>query len=205
MRTSFLLPSEDNPLCWFHLQKHFYDLNGSYAIVLRSLWKRFDTRSSIAKLLSRLNGSRAPVVDKIAVKNISLVFPKGEVFGLLGPNGAGKTTTLSMITGEVTPTSGDIHVNGFNMHTQTLSAIETMGSCPQSDTLWDDITMEEHLNLFAILNDLPPSRSQDSIKIFSEGLCITEHMGKKATALSAGTKRKMDEDDNDWQSTNCRA
>ncbi|OQV11712.1 ATP-binding cassette sub-family A member 5 [Hypsibius exemplaris] len=151
--------------------------DNTYAIILRTLLKTF--------------GGNRLRPGKPAVNNVSMVFPKGEVFGLLGPNGAGKTTTLSMITGEVTPTSGDIHINGFNMHTETDSAIQTMGSCPQSDTIWDELTMEEHLTLFATLNDLNPTRSADSIKTFTEGLCITEHMKKKAAALSGGTKRKL--------------
>ncbi|OQV11711.1 ATP-binding cassette sub-family A member 5 [Hypsibius exemplaris] len=151
--------------------------DNTYAIILRTLLKTFS------------GNRRRP--SKLAVNNVSMVFPKGEVFGLLGPNGAGKTTTLSMITGEVIPTSGDIHINGFNMQTETDSAIQTMGSCPQSDTIWDELTMEEHLTLFATLNDLNPTRSADSIKTFTEGLCITEHMKKKAAALSGGTKRKL--------------
>ena len=57
-----------------------------------------------------------------------------------------------------------MNVNGHNLHTETNKAIETMGSCPQADTLWDDITMREHLELFAVLNDLPASRRADSIK-----------------------------------------
>lgn len=54
-------------------------------------------------------------------------------------------------------------MNGFDMHSQTLLALETMGSCPQTDTLWEDITMQEHLQLFAILNDLPSERQAESI------------------------------------------
>ena len=50
-----------------------------------------------------------------AVKSISFEIKKGEIVGFLGANGAGKSTTLKMITGFLTPTSGNIHVNGLNI------------------------------------------------------------------------------------------
>lgn len=51
----------------------------------------------------------------LAVKNISLAIQKGECFGLLGFNGAGKTTTFQILTGEASPTSGDVLIDGFSI------------------------------------------------------------------------------------------
>ncbi|XP_055347534.1 cholesterol transporter ABCA5-like [Paramacrobiotus metropolitanus] len=188
------LNSEDDDV--EHERTHVRETNpltdNSYAVMLRALWKSFEKRSRFGWLKAKLKCSKVVTTEqKVAVKNVSLIFPKGEIFGLLGPNGAGKTTTLSMITGEISPSSGDVHVNGYNLHTQTLDALESMGSCPQVDTIWEDITMREHLELFGILNDLPADRRQESIKTFTEGLYITEHLDKRASDLSGGTKRKL--------------
>ncbi|MGC8730413.1 MAG: ATP-binding cassette domain-containing protein, partial [Candidatus Micrarchaeia archaeon] len=51
-----------------------------------------------------------------AVNDISLSIKKGELFGILGPNGAGKTTLINMIVGLLKPTSGNIYVNGIDVH-----------------------------------------------------------------------------------------
>ncbi|GAU94869.1 hypothetical protein RvY_06575 [Ramazzottius varieornatus] len=164
----------------------------SYSLLLKHLGKKFDLYSPIKKAWTIATGKRHTLKPpKEAVRDISLVIPKGEIFGLLGPNGAGKTTTLSMVTGEVTPTSGDIYANGYHMHTDTLSAIESMGACPQTDTLWEEILMEEHFELFAALNGIPAEHSKEAISYFTKGLSITEHLSKKAANLSGGTKRKL--------------
>ena len=105
-----------------------------------------------------------------------------------GPNGAGKSTTLSMVSGEVnilrnvssvgqveltlvfrvlrkvTPTSGNVWANGHHMRYDTVEAIESMGCCPQTDTLWEDLKMTEHFELFAALNDLPKAKATAAIK-----------------------------------------
>lgn len=54
------------------------------------------------------------------MKNISLAVQKRECFGLLGFNGAGKTTTFEILTGELSPTSGDVFIDGFNITKNNL-------------------------------------------------------------------------------------
>ncbi|XP_055347525.1 ABC-type organic anion transporter ABCA8B-like isoform X2 [Paramacrobiotus metropolitanus] len=160
--------------------------DSKHTVIMRGLRKEFSQRDS-------RHGwrRRTPATKKIAVNCVTIDVPRGEIFGLLGPNGAGKTTTLSMVSGEVTPTAGDVHVNGFDIHVQTQQAIEEMGSCPQIDTLWDELTMREHLELFTILADLHKERRTEDIEWFANGLDIKEHMDKKSSALSGGTKRKL--------------
>jgi ABC-2 type transport system ATP-binding protein len=57
-----------------------------------------------------------------AVNNISFTLQKGQIIGFLGVNGAGKTTTLQMLCGNLAPTQGAIHINGFAMQTQAKLA-----------------------------------------------------------------------------------
>jgi ATP-binding cassette subfamily A (ABC1) protein 3 len=66
-----------------------------------------------------------------------------------GHNGAGKTTLISMLTGSLDPTSGDAEFYG-NSLTKDLSALKKIvGICPQYDAIWPQLTVYEHLQLFA--------------------------------------------------------
>jgi len=73
---------------------------------------------------------------------------KGQIFCLLGHNGAGKTTTVGVLTGMYEPTSGRVNVFGLDLKTRLHQIRKIMGYCPQHNTLYDDLTVEEHLRLF---------------------------------------------------------
>jgi len=64
---------------------------------------------------------RADGTEVQAVRGIDLDIFKGEIFSMLGPNGAGKTTTISMISGLLTPTSGDAKIGGYSITSQPAS------------------------------------------------------------------------------------
>ncbi len=76
---------------------------------------------------------------------------RGQVLGLLGPNGAGKTTTLSMLTGLIQPSHGQIFISGIPASTNN-QLLE--GFCPQHTALWPLATVEEHLVLLGRLRGL---------------------------------------------------
>src|SRR4029079_11715915 len=69
-----------------------------------------------------------------ALKAVDLDIRKGEIFALLGPNGAGKTTLINIICGIVTPTGGEVLVEGKNWHTDYRHARERIGLVPQELT-----------------------------------------------------------------------
>ena len=70
----------------------------------------------------------------VAVDNLSLVVKKGEFMGLLGPNGSGKSTTLKSITGLVTPTNGEIFINGIDArkHREAMTHVGCVIETPES-------------------------------------------------------------------------
>ncbi len=63
-----------------------------------------------------------------AVENLNLSVPAGQVVGLLGPNGAGKTTTIKMMCGLVAPTSGRMHLNGYDVARERPMAVRQVGA-----------------------------------------------------------------------------
>ena len=71
-----------------------------------------------------------------AVKSIDFEINGGEIVGFLGANGAGKSTTLKMITGYLTPTHGDVIVNGLNIQKHQLEVQKQIGYLPELNPLY---------------------------------------------------------------------
>ncbi|MFB3160983.1 ATP-binding cassette domain-containing protein [Neobacillus sp. 179-J 1A1 HS] len=84
-----------------------------------------------------------------AVQDISFSVEAGEVFTIIGPNGAGKTTTLEMIEGLVTPDHGEIRFGDMNWGQHGVAIKMKIGVQPQSSAMFDLLTPEENLDLFA--------------------------------------------------------
>uniref|UniRef100_H2YP13 ABC transporter domain-containing protein n=1 Tax=Ciona savignyi TaxID=51511 RepID=H2YP13_CIOSA len=123
---------------------------------------------------------------EVAVKSLSLSVYPGEVFGLLGPNGAGKTTAINTITADFAPTKGQV-----NIQSNLSQVFQEMGYCPQDNPLWEEITLREHLEIYATAQGLSkqvvPAAAERCIK----ALGVEEHAHKRAKFLSGGTKRKV--------------
>jgi len=86
-----------------------------------------------------------------AVKDIYLEVNNGELLALLGHNGAGKTTLFGMLTGLLKPSSGTAFIHQYRISDEMTQIRQIMGVCPQFDILWDELTAEEHLYIFAKL------------------------------------------------------
>ena len=83
--------------------------------------------------------------DYQAVKNFNLILNKGEVLGLLGPNGAGKSTTMQMLTGNISPSSGTVLINGISLIEQPEAAKSAIGYLPEQPPVYRDMTVSEYL------------------------------------------------------------
>lgn len=93
--------------------------------------------------------------SRVAVRSLSIAVDAGEVLGLLGHNGAGKTTTMKIMTGETAPSTGQVKIGGFNITLDKEDAFKTLGYCPQHDALWKNVTVREHLELYAAIRGVP--------------------------------------------------
>ncbi|HLI69632.1 MAG TPA: ABC transporter ATP-binding protein [Ktedonobacteraceae bacterium] len=89
-------------------------------------FSRFPTAAIEVTSLSKTYRTRQRSIVR-AVDNLSLSVPAGQIFGLLGANGAGKTTTIKMICGLITPTSGRVLVNGYDVAHERSAAIRQIG------------------------------------------------------------------------------
>ncbi|XP_044477584.1 ABC transporter A family member 2-like [Mangifera indica] len=128
-----------------------------------------------------------------AVKGLWVNIAKDQLFCLLGPNGAGKTTTISCLTGVTPVTGGDALIYGNSIGSSVgMSKIrKIIGVCPQFDILWNALSGEEHLHLFASIKGLPP----DSIKSVTENslaeVRLTKAAKVRAGSYSGGMKRRL--------------
>ncbi len=96
--------------------------------------------------------------DFVAVDNISLTVKRGEIFGFLGPNGSGKTTTIRMLCGLLAPTSGTGTVAGFDIRTQQQQIKPRIGYMSQRFSLYKDMTVEENIDFYTGVYEVPPAR-----------------------------------------------
>jgi ATP-binding cassette subfamily A (ABC1) protein 3 len=131
---------------------------------------------------------RKPV---LAVERTSFGLEYGECFALLGINGAGKSTTFKALTCEIAPTSGSIHINGFDVQREFEEARRLIGYCPQFDCIFDQATVEEHLEYYARIKGIPADIRPSLINKQIEEMNLAEHRKKPAGTLSGGNKRKL--------------
>ena len=126
-----------------------------------------------------------------AVSNLNLSVQKGEVLVFLGANGSGKTTTLDMISGVLPPTSGDVLINGFSITAQPFEARRNLGVCLQRDILWDKVSVEGHLTIFASLHGLTGAALQGAVQDMLTSLGFPDKASCMAVDLSGGQRRRL--------------
>ncbi|MGD0232485.1 MAG: ABC transporter ATP-binding protein [Syntrophorhabdales bacterium] len=93
-----------------------------------------------------------------AVDHIDLQVKKGEIFGFLGPNGAGKSTTIRMLCGLLMPTGGSGTVGGYDISTVPESIKKIIGYMSQKFSLYDDLTVEENIDFFGGVYQVPKEK-----------------------------------------------
>ncbi|TVY00609.1 ABC transporter ATP-binding protein [Cohnella terricola] len=121
-----------------------------------------------------------------AVEEISFTVEAGEVFTIIGPNGAGKTTTLEMIEGLQFPDAGTIVLNGMTWDKDADRIKMIIGVQPQSSAMFDLLTVEENLDLFASFYP----RSKQTAEVL-EMINLTDHRAKRVKALSGGQQQRL--------------
>ncbi|KAI3454641.1 hypothetical protein Pfo_011304 [Paulownia fortunei] len=128
-----------------------------------------------------------------ALKGIWLNFPKDQLFCLLGPNGAGKTTAINCLTGITPVTGGDALIYGYSIRSSTgMSNIRRMiGVCPQFDILWDALSGQEHLYLFASIKGLTPASVKSVAQKLLEEVKLTEAAKVRSCSYSGGMRRRL--------------
>ena len=129
--------------------------------------------------------------NKVAVSDLSLTIPSGELFALLGPNGAGKTTTIKMLVGLLRPSSGVIRVCGHDLITETRSAHLHLGYVPDEPYLYDKLTGHEFLRFIADMYRIPQDLSQERIRREIDRFELHEFADELAENYSLGMRQRL--------------
>jgi ABC-2 type transport system ATP-binding protein len=125
------------------------------------------------------------------VKGISLQVARREAFGLLGPNGAGKTTTISMLTGLLQPSSGNITVDGLDLRAHTNEVKAKMGHVPQESALYMSLSARENLMFFGRIYRLKGKELRQRADKVLEMIGLTERADDRLGDYWGGMKRRV--------------
>uniref|UniRef100_A0A5F8GYT5 ABC transporter domain-containing protein n=1 Tax=Monodelphis domestica TaxID=13616 RepID=A0A5F8GYT5_MONDO len=129
---------------------------------------------------------------KVAARNISFCVKKGEVLGLLGHNGAGKSTSIRMITGDTRPTAGKVVLKGSKTSQQrNINATNILGYCAQENSLWQNFTVREHLEIYAAVKGMKKGDAMVTISRLKDALKLQDYMKVPIKELSTGITRKL--------------
>ncbi|XP_018476057.2 ABC transporter A family member 1 [Raphanus sativus] len=126
-----------------------------------------------------------------AVNSLRLTLYENQILSLLGHNGAGKSTTISMLVGLLPPTSGDALILGNSIVTNMDEIRKELGVCPQHDILFPELTVREHLEMFAVLKGVKEDSVKSTVADMAEEVGLSDKISTLVRALSGGMKRKL--------------
>lgn len=130
---------------------------------------------------------------KRAVDNMSFQINDGEIVGYIGSNGAGKSTTIKMMTGILTPTSGQIEVNGIIPYEErTKNAMNIGVVFGQRTQLWWDLPLSESFSLLRDIYGVTEEEYTERMKFFNDVLGIEEFILSPVRTLSLGQRMRAD-------------
>ena len=126
-----------------------------------------------------------------AVDGIDLQIERGSIFGFLGPNGAGKTTTISCLITLLRPTDGTGTIAGYELHDVSHIRSKVAGVF-QEQTLDEQLTGRQNLNLHAALYHIPKKISEERIKNLVEMVGLTDRIDDAVIKYSGGMRRRLE-------------
>ncbi len=126
-----------------------------------------------------------------AIDNISFETHHGEIIALLGPNGAGKSTLMNMITGYLTPSSGEIFILEKNIKQDILAAKSAIGFLSEGSPLYPDMNVYSFLDYMAELRGLHDKTKKQAIQEVISNAKIENIVHQKIETLSKGYLRRV--------------
>lgn len=126
--------------------------------------------------------------NRLAVDDLTLAVPRGEIFGLLGHNGAGKSTAIGMMLGQVWPTRGTVRVNGHDVTSHRARALEKVGAIFESPAFYDYLSGWRNLQILSSYS--APTSDQRLREVLDwVGLAGREH--SKVRTYSHGMRARL--------------
>ncbi len=158
---------------------------------LRKNFKVYQGRKGLLGAFLTLFSNHYRIVE--AVKGISFDIQRGEILAYVGPNGAGKSTTLKMLTGILSPTGGEVRVNGLNPQQSRKENARQIGVVfGQRTQLWWDLPLIESFELLRHIYRIPLHRYRRNLAFFRDLLAMDEFIQTPVRQLSLGQRMRGD-------------
>ncbi|MFV8818584.1 ABC transporter ATP-binding protein [Haliea sp. E17] len=129
--------------------------------------------------------------EVLAVDNIDLDIPHGQIFGFLGPNGSGKTTTIRVLCGLLTPSSGEVTVLGKQIPAEAEAVRRRIGYMTQKFSLYEDLSIEENLNFVGSIQGLGRRARHQRIAELLQQFDLEDLRKRRADAMSGGQRQRL--------------
>jgi ABC-2 type transport system ATP-binding protein len=126
-----------------------------------------------------------------AIEDVSFTAPAGEVTGYLGPNGSGKSTTVKIITGLLTPSTGEVLYKGVPIQRDPIAYKQRLGYVPEEPYLYTHLTGSEYLELAGELRGLPASDLMPKIRELLKLLSLGGDLDVAMSSYSKGMRQKV--------------
>ncbi|MGH7144028.1 MAG: ABC transporter ATP-binding protein, partial [Planctomycetota bacterium] len=126
-----------------------------------------------------------------ALRGIDLTVTAGSLTALVGPDGAGKTTLLRLVAGLMRPDEGSLHVLGRDVAVDPQPVQERLGYMPQRFGLYEDLTVQENVDLYADLHGVTPAERRERYPRLMNMTQLGPFTRRLAGRLSGGMKQKL--------------
>jgi ABC-2 type transport system ATP-binding protein len=127
----------------------------------------------------------------VAVDGISFDIQEGEIFGFLGPNGAGKTTSISMICGLLTPTAGEVYVEGISILKDPRAVKRHLGVVPQEVAIYEELSARENLSFWGGIFGMRGGQLNSRVDELLEQVGLEDRAKEPTKNFSGGMKRRL--------------
>ena len=126
-----------------------------------------------------------------AVKSISFDLSDGQVVGFLGANGAGKSTTLKIMTGYISPTSGNVYYNDYNIQDHTSIIQKDIGYLPELNPLYTEMIVHDYLKFISEVREIPSDKFKSALHKVVEECGLNGVVHKTIGNCSKGYKQRI--------------
>jgi len=121
-----------------------------------------------------------------ALAGVSFTVGTGEMFGLLGPNGAGKTTLMSIVSGLLDPSDGQVFLEGRAFRRSDRAMRRLIGIVPQDLAIYNELTARENLRFFGQLYGLGGPMLEDRVERILTAIALADRADQRASTFSGG-------------------
>jgi ABC-2 type transport system ATP-binding protein len=127
----------------------------------------------------------------LAVKGVSFSIERGEIFSLLGPNGAGKTTAISIMSGLLPPTEGDVLIGGHSVVAEPMAVKKMIGVVPQEIALYPQLSARQNLEFFGKMYGLGGAELAKRCDEVLDFIDLKDRQKERIDSYSGGMKRRV--------------